>query len=359
MIVTGVAVKLFGLEAHGVKVIGEVPAGLPHLTLPRFPTDLLPQLIEDSAGLALVSFSSMMLTSRSFASKNRYEVDTDQEFAALGAANLASALSQGFAVSGADSRTAISDATGGRTQVTGLVAAAVVAVVLMFLTGPLRFVPLAALGVVLIKAALSLIDLGSLRDLYRIERREFALAILAMLGVVAVGAIQAILVAVVLAILRFVRLELRPKTEILGAVKGMPGFHALERHPDAVLIPGLLLFRFNAPVVFFNAPYFKREVIAAADAAGSDLKWFVIDMIPVTLMDATGLYAADEVIRSLEARGVVLVAAGRQNEWINWAEKRQIRSGFPKIRFFPTLSAAVEAYRREVIMTAPQRKDLI
>ena len=359
MILTAVAVKVFGLEAHGVKVIGEVPAGLPHLKLPTFPTDLLPQLIEDAAGLALVSFSSMMLTSRSFASKNRYDVDTDQEFAALGAANIASALSQGFAVSGADSRTAMSDATGGRTQVTGLVAAGVMAAVLMFLTGSLRFVPLAALGAVLVKAALSLIDLGTLRELYRIERREFALAILATLGVVAVGAIQAILVAVVLAILRFVRLVLRPKTEILGSVKGIPGFHAIERHSDAVTIPGLVLFRFNAPVVFFNAPYFKREVIAAADAAGSDLKWFVIDMIPVTMVDATGLYAADEVLRSLEARGVLLVAAGRQNEWMNWAEKHQIGSNFPKIRFFPALSAAVDAYQHEVTTTASQRKDII
>jgi MFS superfamily sulfate permease-like transporter len=325
--------------------------------LPTFPTDLLPQLIEDAAGLALVSFSSMMLTSRSFASKNRYEVDTDQEFAALGAANIASALSQGFAVSGADSRTAMSDATGGRTQVTGLVAAGVMAAVLMFLTGSLRFVPLAALGAVLVKAALSLIDLGTLRELYRIERREFALAILATLGVVAVGAIQAILVAVVLAILRFVRLVLRPKTAILGSVKGIPGFHAIERHADAATIPGLVLFRFNAPVVFFNAPYFKREVIAAADAAGSDLKWFAIDMIPVTMVDATGLYAADEVIRSLEARGVLLVAAGRQNEWMNWAEKHQIGSNFPKIRFFPALSAAVDAYQHEVTTTASQRRD--
>jgi MFS superfamily sulfate permease-like transporter len=184
--------------------------------MPHVPVEVVPNLLGDAAGLALVTFSSMMLTSRSFASKNKYDIDLDREFAALGAANIASAVSGGFAVSGADSRTAMSDATGGRTQVTGLVAAATIACVLLFFTGPLRYVPIAALGAVLVKAALSLVDLAALREIYRIDRREFALSVLATLGVVAVGAIHAILIVVVLALLRFVRLISRPKLEILG-----------------------------------------------------------------------------------------------------------------------------------------------
>ena len=203
----------------------------------------------------------MMLTARSFAAKNRYEIDADREFAALGAANIAAAMSQAFAVSGADSRTAMSDAAGGRTRATGLVTALTITVVLLFLTGPLQYVPEAALGAVLVKAAISLMDLQALKIFFQVDRRELAVSLLATLGVVAVGAVQAILVAVILALLRFVRLVSRPKIEILGTVPGLPGLHSTERHPNASTISGLLLFRFNAPIVFFNAPFFKRCVL--------------------------------------------------------------------------------------------------
>jgi MFS superfamily sulfate permease-like transporter len=346
MIVAAITVRFLGLEAHGVKTVGEVPAGLPGIRIPRFPLDLVPTLVGDAAGLALVTFSSMMLTSRSFASKNHYDIDADREFAALGAANIASALSQGFAVSGADSRTAMSDAAGGRTQVTGLVAAATIGIVLLFFTGPLRYVPVAALGAVLVKAALSLVDIPSLKTIYRMEPREFALSVVAMAGVVAVGAIRAILFAVALAILRFIRLVSRPKLEILGKVKGFPGYHSIERHPEAVTIPGLMLFRFNAPIVFFNAPYFKREVLAAANAAGPSLKWLVIDMLPITMIDATGLYTVEELFESLKQRGVVLAAAGRQTEWLLWAQSRRPNPQDRKIQLYPTFREVVRIYRR-------------
>jgi len=345
MALAALAARVFGLEGHGVKLVGEVPAGLPHLYVPHFSLGLVPTLFEDAAGLALVTFSSMMLTSRSFASKNRYDVDADREFAALGAANIASAISQGFAVSGADSRTAMSDATGGRTQVTGLVAAGTIAAVLLFFTGPLRYVPIPALGAVLVKAGLSLVDLNALKLIYKIDRREFALSIVATLGVVAVGAISAILFAIALATLRFVRLVARPKVEILGKVGGMPGFHAIERHPEAATVPGLMLFRFNAPIVFFNAPYFKREILAAAHAAGPALKWVVVDMMPVTMIDATGLYTTQEVTEELERRGVVLVAAGRGTEWRQWAESRHFaHGGYRKTTMYPTIKAAIKMY---------------
>ena len=217
----------------------------------------------------------------------------------------------------------------------------------MFFSGLLEYVPIAALGAVLVKAALSLVDFSTLRTLYHIDRREFALSILATLGVVAVGPIKAILVAVVLAIVRFVRLVSRPRIEILGCVKGFPGLHSIERHENASTVPGLLLFRFNAPIVFFNAAYFKRAVLAAVEAAGSGLKWFVIDMIPITLIDATGLYAAAEVIDTLADRGIVFATAGRQTEWSDWAKKNPLLLNRPKIARFPTLRAALKAYRRE------------
>ena len=345
-ILAAVAVPFLGLEKYGVAIVGEVPAGLPLVRIPHFPMSVVPSLFGDATGLALVTFSSMMLTSRSFASKNRYDVDADREFAALGTANIASAISQGFAVSGADSRTAMSDATGGRTQVTGLVAAGTIAIVLLFFTGPLRYVPIPALGAVLVKAAFSLVDLKALQMIYKIDRRESALSVLSMLGVVAVGAIHAILIVVALAILRFVRLVSRPKVEVLGQVEGFPGFHSIERHPEATTIPGLILLRFNSPVVFFNAPYFKREVMAAAEAAGPSLRWLVLDMLPITMIDATGLYTADEVADTLRERGVVLAGAGRQTEWRLWAESRRRAPNERKIQMYPTVHEAIRTFRR-------------
>ena len=341
MLVAAVAVAGFDLEAHGVATLGVVPAGLPTLGLPAGSLQLLTEhfkpLLMAAAGIALISFSSAMLTARSFAAKNRYDIDVDREFAALGAANIASALSQGFAISGADSRTAMSDASGGRTRLTGLFAAAAVALVLVFLTGPLQFVPVAALGAVLIMAALSLLDLDSLRRFWAIDKREFLLSMIATFGVIWVGALEAILFVVLLAVLRFVQLTARPRAEVLGSIEGMPGFHALDRHPEAAVTAGLVLFRFNGPLVFFNAGYFKREALAAANQQGDDLRWFVLDMIPLTQLDITGIDALLDLQAELASRGVELVAAGRRSE---------SSQGVSPVRHYPTLRKAQQAYRK-------------
>ena len=340
MTLAGAAVSLFHLTDFGVKTVGAVQGGLPTLTMPNVDPALLPSLLASASGLALVSFSSLMLTARSFASKNAYDIDPDQDFFALGTANVASAVSQGFAISGADSRTAMSDALGGRTHAVGLVAAAAIALVLLFVTAPLGFVPMAALGAVHVVAGLSLIDINSVRLFYRIDRTEALLSVLATLGVVAVGAVNAILFAVVLALLRFIKLMSRPRVEILGEIEGFPGLHSLERHKGAQGVPGLLLFRFNAPIIFFNAPYFKRELLRAIDEAGPDLRHVIIDLLPVASIDATGLLTVNELVPVLGARGVGLSAAGRATEWSNWAKTRGFASPSP-IRIFPTLRQAV------------------
>ena len=235
MIITALLVALFNLDAQGVKVVGMVPGGLPHLNMPVYPPGTLENIIIESAGIALISFTSAMLTARSFAAKNRYDINVDREFAALGVANITSALSQGFAISGADSRTAMNDAAGGKTQLAGLVAAATIASVLMFFTAPLSYVPIAALGAVLVKAAAGLFDLETMRKIYHYDRVEFALCILAMLGVVSVGAIKAILIAIMLSLLRFIQLVARPNVTQLGREKGINGVHNIADYPDATL----------------------------------------------------------------------------------------------------------------------------
>ena len=340
-LVAGAAfVAASGLEARGVATIGAIAPGLPAFALPSLAPDDARALLPGALGLALVSYVSMTLTARSFAARNGYEVDADRELGALGAANVASALSQGFAISGADSRTAASDAAGGRTQLTGLVAAAVIALVLLFLTAPLRHVPVAALGAVLLRSALSLIDVAALRRMYRIDVHSALLSLLATLAVIAVGAIEGILLAVVLALAHVIRLLARPSLEVLGEVDGQPGFHALVRHPGAVTPPRGLVLRFNGPIVFFNAAAFKAEVLRAAERAGAQLRWVVLDMLPVTMVDATGVAVAEEVIDVLDARGITFVAAGRQTEWQRWtAERRGVVAG--NLVFFATLRQAV------------------
>jgi high affinity sulfate transporter 1 len=342
---SGLVVALLGLDVRGVAVVGAVPAGLPVFRLPSLSLDLLETVVSAAAGLALITFTSMMLTARSFAAKNHYEIDADREMAALGAANIAAALSQGFAISGADSRTAMADASGGRTQLTGLVAAAAIALVLLFLTEPLRYIPIAGLGAVLIMASLSLLDVQTLRQFYRLNRFEFTLSLLATIGVIWVGAIHAIGVAVVLALLHFVRLTARPRAEILGEVEGLPGFHSVARHPTAQATPGILLFRFNAPLVFFNAPHFKQQAQAAIDAAGPDLKWFVLDALPVTQVDITAHGVLDDLAQILRARGTELMLGGRMTETSELRKSWGISESLIFARHFPTLEQAVQDYR--------------
>ena len=341
MALAALAVGLLGLEARGVATLGIVPGGLP---MPRFPAvdpAFLPSLITDAASVALVGYASLIFSCRSFAARNGYEVDADQEFAALGAANIVSALTRGFAVSGADSRTAVGAANGGRTHATGLVAAAVVGFVILFLTGPLRFVPTAALGAVLVFAGLSLFDLRSLRLIFRADRVEGAISILATLGVVGLGVTRGVLLAVVLALLRFVQLTSRPHVEELGEVEGLPGFHALSRHKQARRLPHVVVIRFNGPLVFFNTGYFRRAVIAAVDGHEPPVARVILDLIPITKVDVTGIFALRELRDALAGRGITLVAAGRRTEWRRWMEAH----GFDQegVIIYPTLRRAVRA----------------
>lgn len=346
MVVAALAVAMLQLHHHGVAIIGAVPSGLPHLFLPTFSPGLLKPLLADAAAIALIAFTSMIPTARSFAVKNGYGLDTDRDLAALGAANIASALSQGFAISGADSRTAVNDAAGGRTQLAGVVAAASIAVVVLFLTSPLQFVPIAALGAVLMMAAASLFDYRMLKQLWREDKAELTICLIVMFGVVVVGAIGAILVAVVLALLRFLRLVARPECEVLGQVPDVPGFHSLARHPNARPVTGFCLFRFNSPIVFFNAEYFKHMALQSVEAAGAEVRWFVIDAIPVTSCDVTGRHCIKQLKLELSARGIELVVAGRQTELTDGIRRRGLLEMEGLFLQFPTLQSTIERLRR-------------
>lgn len=343
-VVAAVAVvKALGLEAAGVAVVGDVPAGLPRLRWPTFDPQFVQPLFGGALGVALVSFCNAMVVARSFAAKNDYEVDADRELRALGASQFAAGLCQGFAVSGTESRTAMNHAMGGKSQVAGLVAAAVMAAVLLFLTTPLSYLPKAALGAVLIFAAIGLFDVASLRRLWRVSRPEFGVAMATTVGVIALDVLQGILMAVALALLLLLKRSARPPDAALGRVPGMKGFYDLAHHSDATGTPGLVLYRFGAGIVFYNASYLKKRILELA-AAQPDLKWFVIDGSTVNAIDSTGADTVEALARDLSRRGIRLVLAAFRTEARNVLQRAGAMAAIGPESVYPTLKSARNAF---------------
>jgi high affinity sulfate transporter 1 len=331
-----------GLEGKGVAVVGRVPPGLPRLRWPEFDPELIVPLLGGALGVALLSFSNAIVVARSFAAKGRYEVDVDQEFIALGACQIAAGLSQGFAVSGADSRTAMNYASGGKSQVSALVAAGMMAAVLMFLTGPLGYLPKAALGAVLIVAAVGLFDVAETRRLWKIDRLEFAVSIITTLGVVALDILNGILMAVLTAILLLLMRVSRPPDAVLGRVSGLKGFHNVLHHEETRTWPDLVLYRFGAALVFFNAPYFKKRVLEMA-VSHPDIQWLVVDGGPINSVDSTGAAMLEALTEDLSTRGIRLGFANLRTEVRALLERSGVLAALGDGALFPTLKSAVDA----------------
>jgi high affinity sulfate transporter 1 len=339
---TGAAalVAVFGLRARGVAAIGTMAAGLPRLRFDLFRPELIKQLIGVAGGVATVSYAGVIVDARIFAAKNGYDVDADREFGALGVAQIASAMSQGFCVGSLDSGAPLVDSSGGRTRMTGLIAVVAVVVVISLFMPLLAYVPNAALAVIVLSAAWAMTDIPYLRTLYRMSLAEFTVAIVALLGVITLGAVDAILLAVVLALLRFLRLTSRPVVETLGRVHGVPGFHALGRSPEVKPEPGLVVFRFNAPIIFFNAPYFRKTALDALENASPPARWFVLDAIPVSLIDVTGWHALTDLMADFGARGVRFVIAGRRTQLRGYASSAAVDLDSIEDRLYPTIGMA-------------------
>ena len=339
-----VLVYVMDLEPRGVAVVGALPAGLPDLRWPRFDPALLKPLLFGAAGVALMSFSSDMVTARSFAARHRYDLDPDQEFVALGACQVAAGVSQGFAVSGADSRTAVNDAMGGKSQMVGLVAAATMTVVLFFLTDPLRYLPIAALGAVLTVAAIGLFDAPELVRMWRVRRSECALAVATMLGVIWLDVLDGVLIAVGCALLLLVKRASRPHEAVLGRVAGLGGWHSVADYPEAKTEPGLVVYRFASSLVFFNAGYFKKRMIELAESS-RDVRWIVLDGSPINLVDITGADTLDALVGELAERGVRLGFANVRREVSQMLDRAGVLERLGPDAVFPALDAATDALR--------------
>ena len=336
-----------GLETRGVAVVGELPAGLPGLSWPQIDAENLKLLLGGALGVALVSFSSSMVTARSFAARNRYDIDVDQEFIALGACQIAAGLSQGFAVAGADSRTAVNDEMGGKTQMVGLIAAATMAAVLFFLTEPLRYLPVAALGAVLIIAAIGLFDVAALPKMWRVNRAECVLSLFTTVGVIWLDLLQGILLAVGSALLLLIKRASRPHDAVLGHVSGMRGWHDVADHQEATTHPGLMVYRFGAGIMFFNAGYFKKRVVELV-ASHADIEWIIVDGSTINLVDITGAEMLESLAEELAARGVRFGLANARREVRTVLESAGALERIGSDYVFSTLNTASDAFLHRV-----------
>ena len=252
------------------------------------------------------------MTAKSFARRNRYEIDANQELFALGAANLAVGLGQGFPVTGADSRTAVNDAMGGKSQLVGIVAAGAMLLVLFLLTGPLALVPTTALAAVILVSAAGLFDIAGLRLLLGMSRREGLLSAATTLGVLVLGVLPGVVLAVVLSLSWLLATAMRPKDAVLGRLPGLQGYHSVADYPQAETVPGLLLYRFSGNLVFFNIDYFCERVRAAIRRAATPVAWVIVDLSPVNFVDATAVQRFDELREELTAQGVTIVIGAGQ-----------------------------------------------
>ncbi|HET9611830.1 MAG TPA: sulfate permease [Acidimicrobiales bacterium] len=338
-----VVVAAFGLDGHGIALVGDIPTGLPVPGLPDVSVGDVGRLLPVAAGIALVGYSDNVLTARSIAARQGYRIDANQELLALGLTNLTAGLSQGFPVSSSASRTAVPASLGTRTQLVSLVASASVVATVLVLAPVLGEIPRAALAAVIVSAAIAILDVPGFRALWRVSREEAVLAAVAALGVVVFDVLVGVLVAVSLSIVVAFHRIARPHDAVLGDYPGLEGWVGVDRYPEAVTERGLVVYRFDAPLFFVNADRFRARVELALEESPGDEEWLVLDFEGIGALDATALDALADLVDDVD---VDVVAVARANDDVL---DRLARGGLiepaGRVRVFPTINGAVRAYR--------------
>ena len=325
----------------GVSVLGPLPQGLPAFKVPWISySDIVPVLIGGCA-VALVSFADTSVLSRAYAARTGTNVDPNQEMMGLGAANLAAGFFQGFPISSSSSRTPVAEAAGARTQMTGVVGALAVALLLLVAPNLLRHLPAPALAAVVIASAIGLIEVTDLMRIFRIQRWEFWLSIVCLVGVAVLGAIPGIGLAIGIAVIEFLWDGWRPHSAVLGRAEGVRGYHDITRYPDARQVPGLVLFRWDAPLFFANAEFFKERVLDAAAKAPAPVHWLVVAAEPVTSVDVTAADSLAELDEILHRAGIEFCFAELKDPVKDKLKRFGLFARFGERSFFPTIGAAV------------------
>ncbi len=342
--VATLAVTVFDLDRMGVKVLGTIPQGLPAFAIPWASGLDFVKIVLGGCAVALIAFADTSVLSRSFAARHRHRVDPNQEMVGLGAANLAAGFFQGFPISSSASRTPVAEAAGARTQLTGVVGAVAVAILLMVAPDLMRNLPNSALAAVVIAAAIGLFEFVDLKRIYRIQQWEFWLSMVCFAAVAVFGAIPGIGLAVVLAVIEFLWDGWRPHYAILGHVEGLRGYHDLERYPHGTRIPGLVLFRWDAPLFFANAELFQERLQEAIDDSPTPVRRVVVAAEPVTSVDVTSADMLRELSRTLGEHGIALHFAEMKDPVRDKLRRFELMDVLGDDRFHPTVGSAVDDY---------------
>jgi high affinity sulfate transporter 1 len=343
-----VAVGVLNLGATaGVKVLGPMPQGLPSFAVPWVGLADLGAVVVGGCAVALVAFADTSVLSRIYAAKTRTHVDPNQEMVGLGAANLAAGFFQGFPISSSSSRTPVAEAAGSRTQLTGVVGAIAVALLLVLAPTLMKDLPTSALAAVVIASAIGLFEFADLRRIFRIQRWEFWLSILCLVGVAVLGAIPGIGLAVVVAVIEFLWDGWRPYSAVLGRVDGIRGYHDVQRYPEARLVPGLVLFRWDAPLFFANAELFHARVLEAVAGSPTPVRRLVVTAEPVTSIDVTSADMLAELQQTLSASRIELRFAELKDPVKDKLKRFELLDRFGVGAFYPTIGAAVDTYLAE------------
>ncbi|WP_342373965.1 sulfate permease [Myxococcus stipitatus] len=346
VVVTTVVAQVFQLHHGGVKVVGAVAAAPPSLGLPSVGFADVRALLPAALSLALVNYASSVLAGRIYADKHRYHLDSNQELLGQAAANLANAFTQGFPVTGSDSRTAVNDAMGGKSQLVGAVAAVLVAVFALFLTPLLRNLPLVTLGAIVMVAAVYLMDVRSIVALWRVRRVEAVLAVVTTLGVLVLGILQGILIAVALALGDLIRRAAHPHDAVLGQREDVSGWHDVSRHADTRTLPGLLVYRFDAPMFFANARYLREQLRALVAEAKPTPREVVLDASAVFDLDVTAAEGLEKLRRELSERGIVLVIADANAPLRGMLRRTGLMERLGEENVYLTVEAAVARFEQ-------------
>jgi high affinity sulfate transporter 1 len=343
-----VVVEVLHLQARGVAVLGAVPGGMPTMVDLSFNLSRFEILVQHAASIALISFTSGVLTAKSFARRNRYDIDANQELIAFGICNITTGLFHGFPVTGADSRTAVNNDMGGKTQLTGVIAAVTMLLFLLFFTGPLASLPNAALGAIIVVASIGLFDVASLRELYAASRRELTFSLVTTAGVLYFDVLPGVALAIGMTLLWMLYTATQPHVAVLGRVPGMSGFHNIADYPEAKTLPGLLLFRFDGDVLFFNADYFKERIRAEIAKSPGETEWVIVDSSPINVVDITALHTLRELRNELERQGIRLFFVRVKRSLLNFFNAGWIaeQSSPNSVFWSMTLAAAVETFEQ-------------
>lgn len=350
-------VAMLELGTHGVALVGRIPSGLPPIGIPTvFPADLA-LLAASALGIALVAYTDDILTARAFAVRHGYQIDANAELFALGGANLAAGLTSGMPVSSSGSRSAIVESVGGRSQLVGIVAVVCVVLVLLLFGDLLARFPAAALGGLVVYAAWRLIDVAGFRRLARFRPSELGLALAATAGVLVVDVLAGILVAIALSVVDLFARVARPRAAILGRAPGVAGLHDIEDYPDAVTFPGLVVFRYDAPLCFANANDFKVRALEAVDSQTETVEWLLLNAEAIVEIDLTAADALGELNDELERRGIVLALARVKQDLRTQLERIGLVTHIGQDRLFATLPVALDAFerRRETALNSAGR----